>query len=167
MKAWNWNGNKSLEMNEEAKALRDKIPSLHLAVSTYLHYYFQKSSWLWWCACAFLCICKMRHLAGEGCFGFQFIAPAFFFSFPSFRFCRRWHITISGQKSSLLSSPRETVPVSLFRLTSGGALRAFWLNPLSFPLDILYLNTMHGAEPRCVRDFSPPTSPLPHGLLCA
>lgn len=91
----------------------------------------------------------------------------FFFSFPSFTFCRRWHITISGQKSSLLSSPRETVPVSLFRSTSGDALRAFWLDPLSFSLDTLYLNTMHGTEPRCAGDFSPAPSPLPHGLLCA
>lgn len=62
----------------------------------------------------------------------------FFFPFPSFISCRRWHITISGQKSSLLSSSRETVPVLHFRLTSGGALKACWLNFLSFPLDTLF-----------------------------
>lgn len=72
-------------------------------------------------------------------FSFQFITFfVFFFPFPSFISCRRWHITISGQKSSLLSSSRETVPVLHFRLTSGGALKACWLNFLSFPLDTLF-----------------------------
>ena len=106
--------------------------------------------------CAFV---RRETLQGREVSAFS-LSPFFFFAFPSFTFCRRWHITISGQKSSLLSSPRETVPVSLFRLTSGGALRAFWLNPLSFPLDTLYLNTMHGAEPRCAGDFPPPPFPM-------
>lgn len=125
-----------------------------------------KELWLWRCVWMHLSAFGSRGFAGEGGFSFQLIVwffwLVFFFSspFPSSTFCRRWHITISGQKSSLLSSPREAVPVSLFRWTSGGAWRAFWLNPVSFPLGTLYLNTMHGAEPGCAGESFPPLSPM-------
>lgn len=122
---------------------------------------------LWRC----VCVCIWVHLGAEALQGREVLAFSlsfgfcfFFFFFPSSTFCRRWHITISGQKSSLLSSPREAVPVSLFRWTSGGAWRAFWLNPVSFPLDTLYLNTMHGAEPGCAGESSPPLSPMGYNV---
>lgn len=163
MKAWNWNGNKSREMNEEARALCDKMPSLHSALTCTNT--FKRVVALEVCVSAFECIWKQR-LCGGGRFQLSayrlvFLVGFFFSSpFPSSTFCRRWHITISGQKSSLLSSPREAVPVSLFRWTSGGAWRAFWLNPVSFPLGTLYLNTMHGAEPGCAGESFPPLSPM-------
>lgn len=164
MKAWNWNGNKSCEMTEEARALCDKMPPLHSALTCTNT--SRRVVPLEVCVCVHLSAFGSRGFAREGGFSFQFIVwfLFFFFFFPSSTFCRRWHITISGQKSSLLSSPREAVPVSLFRWTSGGAWRAFWLNPVSFPLDTLYLNTMHGAEPGCAGESSPPLSPMGYNV---
>lgn len=152
-----------VKLNEEARALRDKMPSLHSALTCTNT--FRRVVALEVCVCVHLSTFGSRDFAGEGGFSFQlivwFLVGVFFLSpFPSSTFCRRWHITISGQKNSLLSSPQEAVPVSLFRWTSGGAWRPFWLNPVSFPLDTLYLNTMHGAEPGCAGECSPPLSPM-------
>lgn len=138
MKAWNWNGNKFCEVNEETKALHDKMPLLSSATSftfitTFRRFHGFESTHIHFCA--FL---RRYTLAGGTLQLSVYHLFCFFFPFPSFISCRRWHITISGQKSSLLSSSRETVPVLHFRLTSGGALKACWLNFLSFPLDTLF-----------------------------
>lgn len=83
MKAWNWNGNKSCEMTEEARALRDKMPPLHSALTCTNT--SRRVVALEMCVCVHLSAFGSRGFAGEGSFSFQFIVwfLVFFSSSPA------------------------------------------------------------------------------------